>query len=299
MLFILVLCATTPWSADKVEIIREGGESVVHLIGNVLIEDAKTRIASEEARLYENQHYVVLERSVKIEDNNGDIKADYAVYYFQDRRGVLRGNVMLTAEDETIRADSLLYLGAEESVEMYENIDIEDKKNNLRAFGSRGWYNLDEDKGGLTGKPQMHILRTEKVPVIMSAREFHLHTNENLFYGHDSVVAVIDSMTVYCDSIVYDMDVDTGTVANPYVVEQQNILKGTSGRFRMKENDIDFFEVHEGWSKYFSESGSKNVVEGETIHIVFRDNKAQTITVQGSAKGTMTLKQEVEEDAGD
>jgi lipopolysaccharide export system protein LptA len=299
MLLIFVLFTTTPWSADRVEIVREQGESIVHLIGNVLIEDANTRITSDEARLYETHHYVVLERSVKIADKHGDITADFAVYHFQDRRGILRGSVTLAARDETIRADSLLYRGIEGNIEMYENIDIEDRKNNLRAFGKRGWYDLDDDKGSLSGKPEIHILRAEKDPVIMNAREFHLHTREHLFYGNDSVIAVIDSMTVYCDSIVYDMEVDTGTVANPYVVEQQNILKGESGRFRMKENDIEFFEVQKGWSKYFSESGSKNIVEGETIRIMFRDNKAQSITVHGNAKGTMTLKQEVEEDAGD
>lgn len=299
MLFILALLSTTPWSADKVDIIRENGESIVHLIGNVVIDDTKTRITSDEARLYENQHYVMLERSVKIADNHGDITADHAVYYFQDRRGILRGNVTLTARDEIIRSDSLLYRGVESSVEMYENIDIEDRKNNLRASGRRGWYDLDEDKGILSGEPKIHILRTEKNPIIMNAREFHLHTREHLFYGHDSVVAFIDSITVYCDTIMYDLEADTGTVASPYVVEQQNILKGETGRFRMKDKDIDFFEVHEGWSRYFSESGSKNIVEGDTIRIMFRDNKALSITVHGNAKGTMTLKQEEEEDAGD
>ena len=133
----------------------------------------------------------------------------------------------------------------------------------------------------------------------MNAREFHLHARENLFYGHDSVVAIIDSITVHCDTITYDLVADTGTVAKPRVVEQQNLLEGMTGRFRMLDNEIDYFEVRDGWSRYYSESGSKNIVEGETIRIVFRDNKALSITVHGDAKGTMTHKQEVEEDAGD
>jgi len=299
MVFILLLFSTTPWSADKVEIIREHGESIVHLIGNVLIDDTNTRITSDEARLYEAQNYVVLERSVRIADKHGDITADYAVYFFQDRRGVLKGSVALIAQDEIIRADSLLYRGNESIVEMYENIDIEDTKNNLQASGQRGWYDLDEEKGVLSGEPKMHILRTEKEPIVVNAREFHLHTRENLFYGHDSVVAVIDSITVYCDTITYDLEADTGTVTNPYVVQQQNLLKGATGRFRMLDNEIDYFEVCDGWSRYYSEGGSKNIVEGETIRIVFRDNKALSITVHGNAKGTMTHKQEVVEDAGD
>ena len=113
MLLVLLLCVT-PFSADKVEIIKENGESVVYLVGNVAIEDEHTKITCAEARLNEAQKYVILLNHVIISDKSGTINADYARYYFDDRRGYLSGNVTLTRSEEIISADSLYYNGMED-----------------------------------------------------------------------------------------------------------------------------------------------------------------------------------------
>jgi len=46
-----MLFALSPFSADRVEILRDSG--VVHLIGNVMIESDSVRINCRDARLYE------------------------------------------------------------------------------------------------------------------------------------------------------------------------------------------------------------------------------------------------------
>ena len=85
MLLIFLLCLT-PFSADKVEIIRENGKSIVHLLGNVVIEDENTRITCSEASLNQTENYVVLIQDVKIVDENGEIKSNFAVYYFKEKK---------------------------------------------------------------------------------------------------------------------------------------------------------------------------------------------------------------------
>jgi hypothetical protein len=66
----------------------------------------------------------------------------------------------------------------------------------------------------------------------------------------------------------------------------------------MRNNGIESLSVQKGWSKYYTEEGSKNIVEGDTITIIFQDGKASRIVVEGKPKGVLSLKKKAE-DAGD
>jgi lipopolysaccharide assembly outer membrane protein LptD (OstA) len=291
MLLIILLC-TTPFSADRVEIIREQEERVVHLLGNVVIEDEKTRITCDEAFFHETQNYVILLKNVSIVDGNGEMKAQTALYYFEDMQGYLTGSVSLHRTDQTISADSLYYSGRDARVEMFSNVTIEDQKNNVRAIGGRGWYDLQLDDGYLLEHPLMNINRENKDPIRITALMFKLDTDSNQFYGIDSVVALVDSITIYCDTFTYHVDSARGEMAQPFVVDEKNTLKGDRGQFRMKDNEIESFSVEHGWSRYYTDEGSRNVVEGKQIRIVFSNGKATRIEVDGEPEGVLYLKGE-------
>lgn len=270
---------------------------MIHLLGNVKIEDMNLKIACREASLHEAENYVVLIDDVSIIDENGEIKAEFAVYYFDEKKGYLRDSVVLLTGSEIIRADSLYYNGVEGLVQMFGNVMIEDKKNNLMAYSEQGWYNLSEDQGYLVEGPRLEIVRENKEPMKVKAREFKLLADSNKFFGFDSVTAVVDSITVYCDTFSFDLKEDHGTMVNPVILEKNNELRGETGTFKMKDKEIESFSVHRGWSKYYTDEGSKNTVEGEEINIVFRDGKAIKIMVDGEPSGTLRLKGK-EEDAG-
>jgi len=291
------LLSLTPFSADKIEIIKEENTSVIHLLGNVKIEDENLKIACREASLHEAEDYVVLIDDVSIIDENGKIQAEFAIYYFDEKKGYLRDSVVLLTGSEIIRADSLYYDGVEELVQMFGNVMIEDKKNNLMAYGEQGWYNLSEDEGCLFKGPRLEIVRENKEPMKVKAQEFKLLADSNKFFGFDSVTAVIDSITVYCDTFSFDLKEDHGTMVNPVILEKNNELRGETGTFKMKDKEIESFGVHRGWSTYYTDEGSKNTVEGEEINIVFRDGKAIKIIVDGEPSGILRLKRK-EEDAG-
>jgi len=291
------LLSLTPFSADKVEIIKQEDTSVVHLLGNVKIEDENLKIACREASLHEVENYVVLIDDVSIIDKNGEIQAGLAVYYFNEKKGYLRDSVVLLTGSEIIRADSLYYDGVEELVQMFGNVVIEDKKNNLMAYSEQGWYNLSEDEGYLVEGPSLDIVRENKEPMKVKAQEFKLLGDRNKFFGFDSVTAVIDSITVYCDTFSFDLKEDHGTMVNPVILEKNNELRGETGTFKIKDKEIELLSVHRGWSKYYTDKGSKNTVEGEEINIVFRDGKAIKIIVNGEPNGVLRLKRK-EEDAG-
>jgi len=294
-MFLLVLLCLTPFSADKVEIIKENGESVVYLVGNVVIEDEHTKITCTEARLNEAKNYVILVHDVKIIDKNGEINADYARYHFKDKKGYLKGNVLLLRADEIISADSLYYCGTEDLIEMFHNVQVEDKKNDLLAKGTHGWYDLKEDEGHLVDNSTLEIFREDKDPIKVSAREFQLKTNSNEFYGFDSVIVIIDSITVYCDTFLYNLKTESGFMVKPVILEKNNELKGKTGQFRMKDKNIKSFSVTEGSSTYYTKEGSKNVIEGSEIRIIFSEGKASKIEVHGQPKGVLSLKRTVED----
>jgi hypothetical protein len=297
-MILIFLLAVTPFSADRVEIVKESGESVVHLIGHVVIEDEKTLITCAEAHLHEAQHYVVLINDVRIKDKNGEIHARYALYNFKEKKGYLRGAVSLLRTDQTIEAESLYYSGQDERIEMFQNVRVVDEKNNVHATGGQGWYDLNDDVGYLVDVPVLEIHRDDREPITVHAQTFKLNTDHEEFYGFDAVVANIDSITVYCDTFLYDVAADTGAMAKPVIIEKKNELRGVVGRFSMKDKTIESLTVHQGWSQYYTEEGSQNVVEGDVIRIIFLEGKASRIIVEGQPRGVLQLKR-APEDVGD
>lgn len=297
-MLIVILLSLAPFSADRVEIIKENKESIVHLIGNVVIEDEKTRITCAEAHYNEMRDYVILRDDVHIVDDQGEISADIATYDFKSRQGFLKGNVLLERRNETFISDSLVYDGAGKNVEMFSNVIIEATDSTVRAFGAAAQYDLETEIGWLTNGPSLHILRKERSPMLIEAQRFRLDNKENILYGYDSVVATIDSVIVTCDTFVYEVKREHGTMTKPIITEIDNMLIGETGSFVMKDNDIESLSVHNGWSQYFTESGTKNIVEGDTITIVFYEGQANRIIVVGEPRGVVHM-HEGDENVGD
>lgn len=297
-MIIILLLSLAPFSADRVEIIKENGESIVHLIGNVIIEDEKTRITCTEANYNEMRNYVILNDDIRIVDDQGEISADFATYDFNSRQGFLRGNVRLIRRNEIFTSDSLMYDGAGKHVEMFSNVVIEATDSTLRAFGAAAQYDLEAEIGWLTDNPSLEILRKERSPMFVEAERFRLDNKANILYGYDSVVATIDSVVVMCDTFVYDVKTEHGTMTRPFITEVDNRLIGETGSFTMKDNDIESLSVHDGWSQYFTKNGTKNIVEGEKITIVFEEGQANRIIVIGEPRGIVHMR-EGDEDVSD
>jgi len=295
---IIFLIALTPFEADKVEISLEDGQRIVHLIGNVIIEGEETRITCAEAKISEAEGWVRLMRDVKLTDRNGVVGAGFAIYYFKDDLGYLSDSVRIVTPHEEISTDSLYYDGSRDSVEMYGSVMIRDIRNDMTVTGNRGWYNLAQDKGSLTGSPELRIMRQVKEPIIVDAVTFELHTGQDLFHGYDSVKAIIDSIIVFCDTFSYDLAKERGNMVKPRIVENDNELTGTRGQFVLSDKQIEVMSVENGESVYYTKEGSKNHVEGDMISIMFEDGKAKTIKVDGKPKGTLSL-QRSEQSAGD
>lgn len=304
--FPLLLAALTPFRADKVEIVQEDSTRIVHLIGHVAIEQESTLITSAEAILNETAGYVRLFRDVTIKDATGDIAAQQATYYFKDKKAALSGTVELRTDTEVMSSDSLDYDGAAKQVLMHSNVKIVDSRNDMTAFGDRGWYDLDRDYGSLTGEPHLEVARASadsgaapRPPMTVAANTFMLYARDNMFWGYDSVTAVIDSITVDCDTFAYDLNRESGTMVRPLVTEKANELAGTHGSFQFRNKMIEYFSVQHGTSRYTTREGSKNYVEGEQITVFFQDGEADRVVAAGQPRGRLLLKSEkTGEDAG-
>jgi len=297
-MFVILLIALTPFSADRIQIYKEDNESIVHLIGNVLIEGEETRITCAEAMINEQRGWVRLLSDVILSGENGEVVANSAIYYFNADRGFLRDSVTIITDNQRIYSDSLYYDGNRDSVEMYGHVVIEDGRNDMIVSGDRGWYNLERNEGVIFGDPELRIIREDKDPIIVYAGEFMLMTDEDLFMGYDSVEAVIDSITVICDTFSYDLESGIGDMSMPVIREKNNELNGTSGKFRLKDKEMDLLSVSNGQSVYYNDEGSKNIVEGESIEITFDHGKATKIRVEGRPRGVLDL-QRRETNAGD
>ncbi|MEO0184591.1 MAG: OstA-like protein [candidate division WOR-3 bacterium] len=298
MIFLLLFLSTTPFRADRVEIVKQNGETIVYLLGNVEIEQEETKITCYEAQLNETRGLVLLNDRVLIEDNNGKIYADDAIYYLEEKMAILRKNVRLISENQIIVADSLNYDSSKRFVRMYRNVYLEDTKNKVVAYGGEGWYDLNSEIGSLNKQPKIEITREGKTPMIINAREFLLKNKEEICFGYDSVIGVIDSIILFCDTMAFDMKRDNGYMNNPLVVEKNNELKGATGEFGLKNKKIDYFKVFSGYASYWTNEGAHNLIEGTSINVLFQDGKAFKVLVEGNPKGKLYLKEE-KENAGD
>lgn len=298
MIILLILLNTTPFNADRVEIVKENGANIVYLLGNVEIQQGDTKIFCNEAQLNEIRGTVLLKDSILIKDENGEIRAENAIYYLEEKVSILRGNVKLISEDQIITADSLNYDSERRYVTMHHNVRIEDLRNNLIAYGGEGWYDLNEEIGKLVVRPKLEIFRNDKIPITITARAFLIKTKEELCYGHDSVVGMIDSINLFCDTIIYNIKTRNGSMVNPVVIEKNNELKGLSGEFGLKDNTIEYFKIFSGVANYWTEEGSHNIIMGNSIKIFFQEGRAFKVRVEGKPKGELYLKEQ-KENAGD
>lgn len=288
-----LLFGLTPFSADRVEILRDSGQTVVHLIGNVKIESDSVNIGCREARLYEAEGVFLLEQDVTIRDTNGTITADRARYDFRGKIGQLRGNVALDSDREAIRADSLDYDANRRFVKMFSRVQLEDTANGMKAYGDQGWFDLGRDQGALLGQPHLEIKRDEKTPMIVRAREFSLDVKADRFSGYDSVVTLIDSITVTADTFDYDLKKEDGRLVRPRVTEKDNELTGQRGVFKLVEKALDLFSVENGESIYYTKEGSRNYVAGSALTILFKNGQAYKIIVNGDPHGYLVNRKEV------
>ncbi|MEO0135929.1 MAG: LptA/OstA family protein [candidate division WOR-3 bacterium] len=293
MIIFILLLNTTPFRAQRVEIINQQGERIVHLSGNVEITQDTTEIICGEAQLNETKGMVVLKKDVQIKDKAGKIQADTAVYFFKEHFSILKGSVKLLFENQVIAADSLEYHGNRRFVEMFQNIVLEDMKNKIIAKGQKGWYDLNSEIGSLTSDAEIALSRNDKPPIVITAREFFLKTKENYCYGYDSVTALIDSIIIFCDTIAYDLKNGKGFMVHPRALEKKNELKGISGEFVLKDNTISYFKVQSGIASYWTADGTHNVVEGENINILFREGRAFWVEITGNSRGKLYLKENV------
>ncbi len=298
MIFIIPLLAIMPFRAERVEIANQNGERIVYLLGNVQIEQESTQIRCFEAQLNETKNYVFLKDSVSIKDQNGEIKANSALYFFDKKFSVLKGAVKLISENQIISADSLEYEEEKRMVKMFKNIILEDTKNKIISYGNEGWYDLNAEIGSLTKNPKVEIHREDKSPITIKAREFLLKNKENLCLGYDSVIVLIDSITLYCDTVSYDFKKETGFISKPLVIEKSNKLKGIKGEFGLKNKTINCFKVSSGIASYWTNEGAHNIIEGESINIFFQEGRAIRVKVEGNPKGRLHLKEQ-KKNAGD
>lgn len=298
MIFLISLLAVTPFKADRVEILNQSGERIVYLLGNVEIEQEKTIIQCLVAQLNETRGYVFLKDNVFIKDENGEIKANSAIYFFDKKFSVLTGDVKLISENEIISADSLEYEGEKRIVRMFKNVMLEDTKNKVISHGEEGFYDLNAEIGSLKKEPRIKISRADKMPITILAREFLLKNKENLCFGYDSVVVFIDSITIYCDTLSYDFKKETGCMTRPSIFEKNNELRGIDGEFGLSNKNIDYFKVSSGIASYWTNDGAHNIIEGESINILFQEGRAFRIKVEGNPKGKLYLKEQ-KENAGD
>ncbi len=285
-----ILCGLTPFTADRVEIMRDNGQNVFRLTGQVQINSDQTTITCREANLHDDEGWVELSDYVLIRDPGGEIQASRAEYRFSERIAYLSGGVKLIDSSRTIWADSLVYEGNLRQASMFRNVEIKDPANNLTATGQRGWFDLNHNIGNLTGQPRLEIERPDKTPMTLTAMNFFLDTGNNQFFGYDSVIALIDSFTIHADTFRYGLNSHEGGMVHPVITEKLNWLEGTRGSFIIQRQLIDQLQVEDGRAVYYTDEGAKNSVTGAVITIVFHEGRAVKIFVQGNPRGHLISK---------
>ncbi len=290
MIFVYLLLTLSPFSADKVEIIRHEEGNIIRLLGDVIIDASTAKIFCQEATIYEFKDLAVLHGAVRIIDTSSTIEADTAYHYLSDERSLLKGNVILKKAARTIYADSLVYFGRRDYTQAFGQVKFTDSTQKLTARGDHGTYDLRQGRGYLEGSPRALIERENKSPIEVNSRIFEFIEKSNSIIAYDSVKVTIDSTFIEGDSLRYFLDKKEGLITNLTISEQRNNIIGDSGRFTLGDDRLEEFKIRNGHGVYLTKEGTKNEVDGGLIVFQFKDGRIYAIEVSDKPKGILYLR---------
>lgn len=126
-------------NADSLSALREGGERVQELMGDVFVRQDTTRLRSEYALRYLNRDELLFVGDVVIYERGDTLRADTVRYDRSTEVGRARGHVRLTDGEVTVRAKRGTYYAAEKRSVFPDSVVLVDSNRVLRARHGTYW----------------------------------------------------------------------------------------------------------------------------------------------------------------
>lgn len=153
-------------------------------VGDVLLRNSNYLMESDSVSYNLNTEQATFHKRSHIWNDKGEIlSADSGDYFKAEDRYRFYSNAYILTEEQELWADSLDYAATVEEIEMWNNIQAVDVKNNSMAFGDYAHYISSEGKGVLTQDPA--VLRYEKEgadTLYMRADSIYVYEVDSLGY---------------------------------------------------------------------------------------------------------------------
>jgi lipopolysaccharide export system protein LptA len=189
----------------------------------------------------------------EVEFQHGEInlKSQEADYFRADQRVELRNQVVLTARGKELTADKMNYQKADQRVEAHGQVVIRDQEQNMTLTGEWGEYFRDKKLANVYGRPvltNVDTVRNDTLQIISDRMEFNEETSSATALGN---VVLLSGKT-----------------------------KATGGRGEYYEKTDQAFLTEA--PVFYQE---KNIMGGEIIKLILKDQKLEQIFVYNKANG--------------
>ncbi|MDI6808381.1 MAG: putative LPS assembly protein LptD [Candidatus Eisenbacteria bacterium] len=228
-------------------------EEIVHFKGNVRIVDGTTVITAPEATYYKESEIAALRGGVKVTDKDAVFLGDRGNYYRKEERALLFGHARLEEKDRWLTAERISFFRK-------DNMVIAEEKVKGYEAANKSWI----DAG------RIDYDRTKKMAIASS--EPVVTTEQGGTEGEKTEPMVIrgDKMTFFTD--------EKKAISEGNVTITREKMTATCGKATLldKENKAVLEEIPVAWDE-------EGKVTGDTIEIVFKDNKVDKVYVRGNA----------------
>lgn len=285
---IVFIIALLPFTAsERVEIINEGGERMVRLIGAVTFERSDLKITCDRATIF-GEDLAILKGNVVLKESTTTITADSLRYEIKTGDGMFYHS-SLSESSLVITACSLSYDPNSRRIHGLDSVDIHDSINDLRLSADRFVYNLDSGIGESSGNPKLKILRQDDEPIVTESKIIQYFRNQDELNFIDSVRIKDKNMIIVCDSLNFNNQTSSGELYNLTIKSEDENIKGDVGKFKVIKKEIK--------SMIISNASVKRDIEDredqlwcEELFVIFESGSITRAEATGSPRGKTAWK---------
>ncbi len=229
----------------------------------------------------------------RIISKENTIKCNYGWYNTKSEKAQFSREATLISDSTAITADSLLYDRKKGIGNAFGNIRLMDSTNNIEVYGQKGLYLINSKETYITNQP-VAIQSSESDTFYVLADTFY-YVNDSIrrqLQAYPATSITQKDFQGKCDSLVYRFNDSTISLYHsPILWNDLNQITGDTMHIVLKNNRIQTLTVIDNaFLAAELKPGSFNQISGRTMINRFDSNKLKLVLVEGNAESIYYLR---------
>ena len=269
-------------------------QDVVHLYGNVRVDDDTLTLITSEAEYFGKSKTVTSDSAVYLNDIRRTLTADSGRYDTDTKKADFFGHVAVRDSVSRLTSDKLTYFRSDAETFAEGDVDIKSLQNDVTV---RGKHFEDYDKRHyslITGLPLLVQIDTasdgkiDTLTIASSRMEAYRDSSNERFVAHDTVRVIRGALSARCGyGTYYSKDSIVVLQKSPVVWYEDNQLTGDSIVVHIKNKKLSEVDViGSAFAISLSDSAYPdryNQLKGKLLRMYLNDRKVDHIVVENNA----------------